>query len=81
MLTLGGMRAHSQVEAMLAGDRNAATPTVPVLTRFALDGHVEHDVLGVARTRYAADVSTATSGYGACQGSTVRVNGEDGAGR
>jgi YD repeat-containing protein len=56
---------------------DASSPTGPALqlTRAALDGHVEQDVLGVVQTSYAVDVSAATPGYGDYEGSTVRVNG------
>jgi hypothetical protein len=77
------VRYSYDCDGLVLSTANAATPAVPVLTltRSALDGHVEQDVLGVVQTQYVVDVSAGTPRYGDYQGSTVRVNGEDGAGR
>ena len=71
------MRYSYDCDGLVLSTANATTPAVHVLTltRSALDGHVEQDVLGVVQTQYVVDVSAATPGYGDYQGSTVRVNG------
>jgi YD repeat-containing protein len=58
-----------------AADASSPTGRALQLTRAALDGHVEQDVLGVVQTEYAVGVSASTPGYGDYEGSTVRVNG------
>ncbi|MBK6813699.1 MAG: hypothetical protein IPG81_33410 [Sandaracinaceae bacterium] len=72
-----GVRYTYDRDGLVVSASDASSPTGPALqlTRAALDGHVEQDVLGVVQTSYAVDVSATTPGYGDYEGSTVRVNG------
>ena len=74
-----GVAYSYDLDGLVVGTSRASGPSTAgmTLTRSALDGHVEQDVLGLVQTEYAVDVSATTPGFGDYLGSTVRANGAE----
>ncbi|MCA9578242.1 MAG: hypothetical protein KC668_22570, partial [Myxococcales bacterium] len=74
-----GVAYSYDLDGLVVGTSRVSGPSTAgmTLTRSALDGHVEQDVLGLVQTEYAVDVSATTPGFGDYLGSTVRANGAE----